>query len=98
MLATTSSLPGAVDSGPVANNLSLTDNGSFGSTPSRRPNAAGSFTGGATPTQQARVDASLPTVNTCFHYLKLPPYSSLETMRDRLRYAISEGQGSFQLS
>jgi hypothetical protein len=47
---------------------------------------------------QARTDCSLPTVNTCFHYLKLPPYSSASVLRDRLRYALREGQGSFQLS
>ncbi|XP_024534679.1 E3 ubiquitin-protein ligase UPL3 [Selaginella moellendorffii] len=43
-------------------------------------------------------DGDLPSVMTCANYLKLPPYSSREVMRERLMYAISEGQGSFDLS
>ncbi|GKV30152.1 hypothetical protein SLEP1_g39002 [Rubroshorea leprosula] len=43
-------------------------------------------------------DADLPSVMTCANYLKLPPYSSKERMKERLLYAISEGQGSFHLS
>lgn len=37
-------------------------------------------------------------VMTCANYLKLPPYSSKEVLRERLLYAITEGQGSFDLS
>jgi len=37
-------------------------------------------------------------VMTCANYLKLPPYSSKEKMREKLIYAITEGQGSFHLS
>ncbi|KAI3696775.1 hypothetical protein L6452_29309 [Arctium lappa] len=44
------------------------------------------------------VDADLPSVMTCANYLKLPPYSSKETMKEKLFYAITEGQGSFHLS
>ncbi|KAK8935142.1 E3 ubiquitin-protein ligase UPL4 [Platanthera zijinensis] len=44
------------------------------------------------------VDKDLPSVMTCANYLKLPPYSSKERMRERLLYAITEGQGSFHLS
>ncbi|ERN04907.1 E3 ubiquitin-protein ligase UPL4 isoform X1 [Amborella trichopoda] len=40
----------------------------------------------------------LPSVMTCANYLKLPPYSSKDQMRERLLYAITEGQGSFHLS
>lgn len=47
---------------------------------------------------QRTMDAELPSVMTCANYLKLPPYSSKEVMRDRLLYAITEGQGSFDLS
>ncbi|KAG6496224.1 E3 ubiquitin-protein ligase UPL4-like [Zingiber officinale] len=43
-------------------------------------------------------DLDLPSVMTCANYLKLPPYSSKEIMRERLLYAITEGQGSFHLS
>ncbi|KAL2323294.1 hypothetical protein Fmac_027673 [Flemingia macrophylla] len=45
-----------------------------------------------------RADADLPSVMTCANYLKLPPYSSKERMREKLLYAITEGQGSFHLS
>ncbi|XP_044482153.1 E3 ubiquitin-protein ligase UPL4 isoform X2 [Mangifera indica] len=43
-------------------------------------------------------DAGLPSVMTCANYLKLPPYSSKERMKEKLLYAITEGQGSFHLS
>ncbi|CAN6332780.1 unnamed protein product [Urochloa humidicola] len=43
-------------------------------------------------------DDDLPSVMTCANYLKLPPYSSKEKMREKLIYAITEGQGSFHLS
>nr|PNR54131.1 hypothetical protein PHYPA_007807 [Physcomitrium patens] len=43
-------------------------------------------------------DRDLPSVMTCANYLKLPPYSCKEIMRERLLYAIHEGQGSFDLS
>jgi E3 ubiquitin-protein ligase TRIP12 len=35
---------------------------------------------------------------TCANYLKLPPYSSAAVARERLVYAMAEGQGSFDLS
>uniref|UniRef100_A0ACD5TXM1 Uncharacterized protein n=1 Tax=Avena sativa TaxID=4498 RepID=A0ACD5TXM1_AVESA len=44
------------------------------------------------------VDSELPSVNTCRHFIKLPPYSSKEIMRERLKYALAEGLGSFHLS
>ncbi|KAL3539084.1 hypothetical protein ACH5RR_002450 [Cinchona calisaya] len=44
------------------------------------------------------VDDDLPSVMTCANYLKLPPYSTKEIMHKKLLYAISEGQGSFDLS
>eukprot|EP00899_Mesostigma_viride_P024650 jgi/Mesvir1/536/Mv11394-RA.2 len=43
-------------------------------------------------------DRDLPSVMTCANYLKLPPYSSKETMKQQLLIAIREGQGSFDLS
>ncbi|KFM28900.1 E3 ubiquitin-protein ligase UPL6 [Auxenochlorella protothecoides] len=39
----------------------------------------------------------LPTASTCMNLLKLPPYTSLEVMLDKLRYAITAGAG-FDLS
>ncbi|XP_042493739.1 E3 ubiquitin-protein ligase UPL3-like [Macadamia integrifolia] len=44
------------------------------------------------------VDDDLPSVMTCANYLKLPPYTTKEIMYKKLLYAISEGQGSFDLS
>jgi E3 ubiquitin-protein ligase TRIP12 len=43
-------------------------------------------------------DDYLPSVMTCVNYLKLPDYSSLDTMRAKLFTAIQEGQGAFHLS
>lgn len=43
-------------------------------------------------------DHFLPSVMTCVNYLKLPDYSTIEIMRDKLAMAISEGQHSFHLS
>ncbi|KAL8152697.1 hypothetical protein V2J09_010457 [Rumex salicifolius] len=43
-------------------------------------------------------DLDLPSVMTCTNYLKLPPYSCKERMKEKLLYAITEGQGSFHLS
>jgi E3 ubiquitin-protein ligase TRIP12 len=35
---------------------------------------------------------------TCVNYLKLPDYSSVEVMRERLHLALMEGKLSFHLS
>ncbi|XP_057663764.1 E3 ubiquitin-protein ligase TRIP12 isoform X1 [Diorhabda carinulata] len=43
-------------------------------------------------------DDFLPSVMTCVNYLKLPDYSSIEVMREKLKLAASEGQHSFYLS
>lgn len=43
-------------------------------------------------------DADLPSVMTCANYLKLPPYSTKERLKEKLLFAITEGQGSFHLS
>mmetsp|Transcript_20968 Transcript_20968/g.57572 ORF Transcript_20968/g.57572 Transcript_20968/m.57572 type:complete len:464 (-) Transcript_20968:476-1867(-) len=42
-------------------------------------------------------EARLPTSATCMNLLKLPPYESLETLREKLTYAIEAGAG-FELS
>ncbi|RNF25057.1 ubiquitin-protein ligase [Trypanosoma cruzi] len=47
---------------------------------------------------QLLMDASLPTVNTCAHYLKLPSYSSKALLEEKLRTAVTEGQESFLLT
>nr|CCC94084.1 unnamed protein product [Trypanosoma congolense IL3000] len=52
----------------------------------------------STRTLRSLVDASLPTVNTCMHYLKLPSYSSREKLEGKLKIAITEGQGVFALT
>ncbi|RHN48427.1 putative aminoacyltransferase, E1 ubiquitin-activating enzyme [Medicago truncatula] len=43
-------------------------------------------------------DTDLPSVMTCANYLKLPPYSSKERMKQKLLYAITEGRGCFLFS
>lgn len=48
--------------------------------------------------RQEQLDECLPTVNTCFHYLKLPDYSTREVLEEKLLVAIHEGQGCFMLS
>lgn len=43
-------------------------------------------------------DDYLPSVMTCVNYLKLPDYSTLDILRERLQVAVKEGQGAFHLS
>jgi E3 ubiquitin-protein ligase TRIP12 len=43
-------------------------------------------------------DDYLPSVMTCVNYLKMPDYSSVEILREKLSVAIREGQGAFHLS
>jgi len=43
-------------------------------------------------------DSVLPTVNTCFHYLKIPMYSSVAVLMDKLVCAITHGMQGFLLS
>lgn len=43
-------------------------------------------------------DGDLPSVMTCANYIKLPPYTSFMVCRERVLFAIREGQGSFDLS
>lgn len=40
----------------------------------------------------------LPFKCRCANYIKLPPYSSYEVLRERVLFAVREGQGSFDLS
>jgi E3 ubiquitin-protein ligase TRIP12 len=47
---------------------------------------------------QSDSDSYLPSVMTCVNYLKLPDYTSMDIMRERLRMAVEEGQMSFHLS
>jgi len=46
---------------------------------------------------QADAQDALPTASTCVNLLKLPPYQSEETMRQKLLLAIQSGAG-FALS
>ncbi|KZV20236.1 HEAT repeat,HECT-domain isoform 1 [Dorcoceras hygrometricum] len=50
------------------------------------------------PGASETADDDLPSVMTCANYLKLPPYSTKEIMYQKIVYAITEGQGSFDLS
>mmetsp|Transcript_11522 Transcript_11522/g.28178 ORF Transcript_11522/g.28178 Transcript_11522/m.28178 type:complete len:2013 (-) Transcript_11522:941-6979(-) len=70
--------------------------GSLGATPvgSLTKDGAGGMPGAGT----CAADGDLPSVMTCANYIKLPPYSSRDVLRERLLFAIREGQGSFDLS
>jgi E3 ubiquitin-protein ligase TRIP12 len=43
-------------------------------------------------------DDYLPSVMTCANYLKLPDYSNVAVLKEKLGVAIKEGQGAFHLS
>lgn len=43
-------------------------------------------------------DDTLPSVMTCTHYFKLPPYSTKDKMKEKILLAITEGQGAFLLT
>jgi E3 ubiquitin-protein ligase TRIP12 len=43
-------------------------------------------------------DDFLPSVMTCQNYVKLPEYSSLEILKEKMSYAVREGVNSFNLS
>lgn len=43
-------------------------------------------------------DDYLPSVMTCANYLKLPDYSDVNVLKEKLNVAIQEGQGAFHLS
>ena len=42
-------------------------------------------------------DEKLPTCSTCQVYLKLPPYTSMDILREKLLLAIHEGQEHFAM-
>jgi E3 ubiquitin-protein ligase TRIP12 len=46
----------------------------------------------------AYMDPGLPSVNTCFKYLKLPPYPTKEELKDKLLLAVLNAGDSFDLS
>jgi E3 ubiquitin-protein ligase TRIP12 len=43
-------------------------------------------------------DDYLPSVMTCVNYLKMPDYSSIDILRQKMYVAMREGQGAFHLS
>jgi E3 ubiquitin-protein ligase TRIP12 len=43
-------------------------------------------------------DDYLPSVMTCVNYLKMPDYSTIDILRQKLTVAMEEGQGAFHLS
>ncbi|KAG5468447.1 hypothetical protein LSCM1_02427 [Leishmania martiniquensis] len=43
-------------------------------------------------------EQTLPSCNTCFLYLKLPPYTTREIMKERLLFAVTEGRRNYSLS
>ncbi len=43
-------------------------------------------------------DDYLPTVMTCQNYLKIPVYSSINILKEKLYLAMNEGSNAFHLS
>jgi E3 ubiquitin-protein ligase TRIP12 len=43
-------------------------------------------------------DDYLPSVMTCVNYLKMPDYTTVDILREKLNVAIQDGQGAFHLS
>lgn len=75
-----------------------TPSGTPGTTPATPPSG---LLLGASPgasTSAGSSDGLLPSAMTCASYLKLPPYSSKSLMRERIKYVVAEGAGSFHLS
>mmetsp|Transcript_35991 Transcript_35991/g.113876 ORF Transcript_35991/g.113876 Transcript_35991/m.113876 type:complete len:398 (+) Transcript_35991:3-1196(+) len=70
----------------------------------KQPTGGGGTTPGTSPANlppgagTELADNDLPSVMTCANYLKLPPFSCYEVTKERLLFAIREGQGSFDLS
>ncbi|EKF36785.1 hypothetical protein MOQ_002265 [Trypanosoma cruzi marinkellei] len=77
----------------VRRTLGVTEEGGRGASGSNAP-----FSEEGSRKMQLLMDASLPTVNTCAHYLKLPSYSSKALLEEKLRTAVTEGQESFLLT
>jgi len=50
------------------------------------------------PPAPLTTDQFMPSVMTCANYLKLPAYSSADSLRQKLELAMSEGQSAFLLS
>lgn len=51
-----------------------------------------------TSSSASNVDIYLPSVMTCVNYLKLPEYTTVEIMKEKLVKAMQDGQLSFHLS
>ncbi|KAG5494128.1 hypothetical protein JKF63_01963 [Porcisia hertigi] len=47
---------------------------------------------------ESKKEQTLPSCNTCFLYLKLPPYTTREIMKERLLFAVTEGRRNYSLS
>lgn len=43
-------------------------------------------------------NSDLPSANTCFNHLKLPNYTHISIMREKIIFAIENGSNSFDLS
>lgn len=81
------------------NDLSEPEGGTSFHSSSFQFSEGGSFSVGSVGMgAKSSADGDLPSVMTCANYLKLPPYSSKEVLKERLMFAIREGQGSFDLS
>lgn len=84
--------------GPGGDILGTSAPGTGGETVTGAPGSEPGSATAAAAMARTLADGDLPSVMTCANYLKLPPYSSKEVLKERLLFAIREGQGSFDLS
>lgn len=45
-----------------------------------------------------KIQGTLPSCSTCFLFFKLPPYSTFQTLRERLLFAVTNGRRNFSHS
>jgi E3 ubiquitin-protein ligase TRIP12 len=64
----------------------------------RRSNDEGNSSGGDASAGSESKEWPLPSVNTCFRYVKLPPYPTKELMKEKLLSAITHCGTTFELS
>jgi hypothetical protein len=48
--------------------------------------------------RRSESDTDLTTASTCFRYVKLPAYSSLEVLEARLQYSVANSEGLIDMS
>lgn len=77
-----------------ANNNNNNSNGAIATTPT----SASTLPPLGTDSAALAASYDLPSVMTCANFLKLPDYPTKEILKEKLYFAMREGQGSFHLS